>query len=204
MDVAVIHISREITSSDASAIFEVTIDGEKYAMKVYHDDGDPGYSENGRSLNRFRCERNAYKNLSVAGVCERGFVPRFYGVIERVNPTTFKPFLNHFTDNKFHPSAILLEYLPNAESLNYAVQGMKEIHKGGVFHEDIYPKNLLLVRDDTRPKTTRLVWIDFDVSTTFMEFGEKERSDCEFKIKLVKEFGEALEWEGLPPNTKYY
>lgn len=55
-----IKIIREITRSDASSIFEVDLDAQKYALKLFHDNGDPGQSEKGRDLNRFRCELNAY------------------------------------------------------------------------------------------------------------------------------------------------
>ncbi|RDW64340.1 uncharacterized protein DSM5745_09751 [Aspergillus mulundensis] len=212
-----INPSSNDLDTDASTIFEVDINGKKYATKVYHDNGDPGYSKKGRDLNRFRCEVNAYKNLSAAGVCERGFVPRFYGVIKCIDPALFKPALNHFICDKFHSSAILLEYLPNAESLNcvdfddalypQAMEGMKEIQKAGVIHKDVYPKNILLVRDETESKSNRMVWIDFDVSTTFTELGEKNLRFCNHKIQLVEQFGEALkeeQEEGLPPNTKYY
>ena len=64
------------------------------------------------------------------------------------------------------PRAILLEYLPNAESLNcvnysdtlypQVIKGMQEIHQVGDYHQDIYPKNLLLVQGNP----DRLVWID--------------------------------------------
>ena len=49
----------------------------------FHDNGDPGYTRKGRDLNRFRCELNAYHNLREFGVCDRGFVPAFYGHIDR-------------------------------------------------------------------------------------------------------------------------
>ncbi|OOF90493.1 hypothetical protein ASPCADRAFT_10591 [Aspergillus carbonarius ITEM 5010] len=63
-------------------------------MKLFHDNGDPGYAENSRDLNRFRCELNAYMNLREYGVCERGFVPFFYGHIGRIDPTEFHPACN--------------------------------------------------------------------------------------------------------------
>ena len=118
MDPSRVHIITEITRSDASSIFEVDLDGQKYALKVFHDNGDPGYTEKGRDLNRFRCESNAYKKLLTSGVCERGFVPKFYGCIDRIDPATFYPALKHFDQDELKPRAILLEYLPNAESLN--------------------------------------------------------------------------------------
>lgn len=198
MDISKIHISRDISHSDASSIFEVNLDGQKYALKVFHDNGDPGYTEKGRDLNRFRCEFNAYEKLLASGVCDGKFVPKFYGYINRVDPAIFYPTLQHFAQDKFHPKAILLEYLPNVESLNcvnysdalfpQAIEGMKEIHKAGVHHRDVYPKNVLLVRGIT----DRLVWIDFDVATTFDDCGPEQRARCDHEIELVKGFGQLL------------
>lgn len=94
-------------------------------------------------------------NLREYGVCERGFVLYFYGYIDRINPTAFYPDFQYFAHDKYHPKAILLEYLPNAESLNCenyseayyhkAIEGMKQIYAAHVHHRDIYPKNMLVV-----------------------------------------------------------
>jgi serine/threonine protein kinase len=202
MDPSQIHIIRQITCSDASAIFEVDLGGQKYALKLFHDNGDPGYTEKGRDLNRFRCELNAYEKLLTSGVCVRGFVPKFYGYIDRMDPA-FHPAFQHYARDKLKPRAILLEYLPNAVSLdcvNYsdalypqAIKGMQEIHRAGVHHQDIYPKNLLLVRGNP----DRLVWIDFDVATTFTDFGPEQLARCDYEIALVKGFAEALVWVPL-------
>ena len=89
MDLQKIH--REITRSDASSIFEVDLDAQKYALKLFHDNGDPGDTEKGLDLNRFRCELNAYKKLRTFGVCARGFVPKFYGYIDRMDTAAFHP-----------------------------------------------------------------------------------------------------------------
>jgi hypothetical protein len=94
-----IHIIRQITCSDVSSIFEVDLDGQKYALKVFHDNGDPGFTEKGRDLNRFRCKSNAYKKLLASGVCARSYVPKLYGCVNQ---------------DKLKPRAILLEYLENA------------------------------------------------------------------------------------------
>ena len=45
MNPSKIHIIRQITCSDSSAIFEVDLDGQKYALMLFHDNGDPGYIE---------------------------------------------------------------------------------------------------------------------------------------------------------------
>ncbi|RAL14144.1 uncharacterized protein BO97DRAFT_433256 [Aspergillus homomorphus CBS 101889] len=213
IDPSRIRINRDIKHSDASSIFEVELNGQKYALKIFHDNGDPGYTEKGRDLNRFRCEFNACQKLLASGACERGVVPKCYGYIDRMDPAAFAPVLRHFAHDKLQPRAILLEYLPNAESLNcvnysdalysQAIEGMEEIHRAGVHHQDLYSKNLLLVHGDP----DRLVWIDFDVATTFDELGLEQQADCDHEIALVKGFGELLrkdQAEGLPPNTKYY
>ncbi|KAB8204238.1 Lipopolysaccharide kinase Kdo/WaaP family protein [Aspergillus parasiticus SU-1] len=213
IDPSKINILSEISHSDASSIFEVDVDGQKYALKLFHDNGDPGYTEKGRDLNRFRCESNAYRKLLTSGVCERRIVPKFHGVINGLEPASFHPALQHFAHDKLKPKAILLEYLPNAESLNcvnysdtlysQATEGIKEIHKAGVHHQDIYPRNILLVRGNP----DRLVWTDFDVATTFTDLGPEEQAGCEHEIALVKGLGDLLredQAEGLPPNTKFY
>ncbi|KAH8430181.1 uncharacterized protein LDX57_007851 [Aspergillus melleus] len=204
-------IQREIGRSEASTVFEVRICGKIRVMKLFHDNGDPGYSRRGRDLNRFRCELNAYRNLLEFGVCERGFVPFFYGYIDRLDPSPYHHQLNHFKKDKFLPRAIVLEYIPEVERLNclnysddlfrYAVDGIREIHDAHVHHHDIYPKNMLVVSG------TRIVWIDFDVATTFQDMGTCEQKYCEYEVELVKSFGKLLkddQLQGLPPNTKYY
>jgi len=73
---------------------------------------------------------------------------------------------------------------------------MRKIHKAGVLHEDIYPSNLLLVRgdinDDGANCDDRLVWIDFDVATTFPELGPEQCEACKNEILLVEGFRELL------------
>jgi hypothetical protein len=108
----------------------------------FHDNGDLGYARKGRYLNRFRCELNVYYNLHKFGVCDHGFVPAFYGYIDRVDPFVFHPPLKHLANDRFLPRAILLEYLPDAERLNgvnyfedlfrSAVNGIQEIHSAFV------------------------------------------------------------------------
>ena len=84
----------------------------------FHDNDDPGITRKDRDLNRFRCELNAYRNLSSFGVCERKLVPYYYGYIDRLDPANFQPHLDRFTNDIHHPRAILLEYLQDIEELN--------------------------------------------------------------------------------------
>ncbi|KAL2797308.1 hypothetical protein BJX66DRAFT_323481 [Aspergillus keveii] len=171
--------------ADIVILRELKLQGQKCVMKLFYDNGDPGIAENGRDLNRFRCELNAYMNLQDHNVCEEGF-----------------PALRDFTHDKFHPRAILLEYLANAESLNcenypdacyhQAIEGIKRIHEAHV-HQDVYPKNILL--------------IDSDVATTFSTLGPEEQRYSSYEDALVAGYGEALrddQKQGLPKNTKWY
>lgn len=165
---------------------------------LFHHNGDPGFAENSRDLDRLLCELNAYKNLKKYSVCGNRFVPRFYGHIDRLDPAAFQPALQHFVHDKFYPRVILLEYLSNAESLNcenysdaryrHAIYGMKEIRNAHVHHKDIYPENVLTATGEPE----KVVWVDFDVATTFSSMGPSEQEYSEYEDVLVASFGEAL------------
>ncbi|KAB8273199.1 hypothetical protein BDV30DRAFT_211032 [Aspergillus minisclerotigenes] len=215
-DPSSLRIGKELKSSEASSIFEVELRGHRYAMKVFHDNGDPGFTRKGRDLNRFRCELNAYRNLHSFGVCEQGHVPYYHGYIDRLDPARFQPHINHFMNDSHAPNAILLEYLEDTEELNCvnysddrlqaAIVGLRGIHSALIHHRDVYPKNNLIVRGPPE----RVVWIDFDVAVTFdstKPMGDQAEEYCNFEIELVKSFGRLLkedQRQGLPPNTKYY
>ncbi|KAB8266033.1 hypothetical protein BDV32DRAFT_134106 [Aspergillus pseudonomiae] len=174
---------KQLKESDASSIFEVEVHDKRYAMKLFHDNSDPGFAKNGRDLNRFRCELNAYSNLSSFGVCERKLVPYYYGYIDRLDPASFQPHLGGFMNDIHHPRAILLEYLQDIEELHSAINGLREIHRSLIHHHDIYPKNILI------------------------SMGHLEEEICEEEIQVVESFGDLLredQRQGLPPNTKYY
>lgn len=101
-------------------------------------------------------------------------------------------------DDNYEFRVIILEYLPDAESLNCvnysaaryrdAIVGMKRIHEAHVIHEDVYPKNILVVPGAPE----RLVWVGFDVATTFAHMGPKEKEYCNYEDILVAEFGRRL------------
>ncbi|CAG8418189.1 unnamed protein product [Penicillium salamii] len=74
---------------------------------------------------------------------------------------------------------------------------MEEIHKAGVHHRDIHTRNVLLVHGN--PEKPRLVWVDFDVATTFTNFGPEQLARCDQEIALVEGVGQALVWAMLLP-----
>ncbi|KAJ5115672.1 hypothetical protein N7456_000020 [Penicillium angulare] len=207
----------EISRSEASSIFEIEYQGKRYALKVFHDNGDPGFTPRGRDMNRFRNEVNAYKSLHAFGVCDSGLVPKYYGSIDRLDPSCHEPWLNNFLNDKFHPSAILLEYLANPEPLNCvnfsrerhakAMEALAQVHGALVVHNDIYPKNILIVPGSPE----RVVSIDFDVAKTFPTKelldqdlgirGPKPMQSCEWEIALLEDFGNALVRTIYPPDV---
>ncbi|OJZ86448.1 hypothetical protein ASPFODRAFT_60435 [Aspergillus luchuensis CBS 106.47] len=152
-----INLIRQLTCSDSSTIIEVDLAGQRYAMK-----------------------------LLTSGVCARGFVPKYYGYINRMDPAAFQ-LTACFTI--YHPRQANAER--NVARIFSQMQRplmecMRYVHRAGVHHQDsIYPKNLLLVH-----KTLIGCWL----------------ARCDHEIALVKGFAEALhdQAEGLPPNTKFY
>ncbi|EER38046.1 conserved hypothetical protein [Histoplasma capsulatum var. duboisii H88] len=208
---------QELNISESSSIFHVSYEGKPYVLKVFHNNGDPGYADDGvRDLNRARCEIRAYCSLKRSGICDAGYVPQFYGYAVSLNLDVISPHLDAFQHDTGLPSAILIEYLPhplplncvtyNEERMAKAVHGIEQIHSALVEHNDAYPKNILIVPGDPE----RVMWIDFDVAITYPDsthIREKERGWIEFETSCVESFGRMLaddQKQGLPPNTKYY
>jgi hypothetical protein len=191
-------IVREIRNYAISSIFEAELDGESYSLELFHNNGDPGYNGHGRDLNPFRCESNAYKKLVASGVCDRGFVPRFYGCIEHVDLAAFYPAFQNFACDKFRPNAIIKEYFPGPESLNcvnysdtlfaWAILGIEEIHQAGVYRHDVNTRNLHLIRGSP----DRLVWLNFEVSEFFTDLSPEWISACDDETARVRGYGRQL------------
>ncbi|EEH03295.1 conserved hypothetical protein [Histoplasma capsulatum G186AR] len=208
---------RELNASETSSIFHINYNGKPRVLKVFHNNGDPGYAGDGvRDLNRSRCEIRAYCNLERFGISDGGYVPKFYGFMLSLNPTSFAPHLDAFQRDDGLPSAILIEYLPSPlmmncvtyskERMNKAIIGIQQIHSALVEHNDTYPKNILIIPGDPE----RVVWIDFDVAITYPSntyIGDRERGWIKEETECVKGFGVKLaddQKKGLRPNTKYY
>ncbi|KAL1999751.1 hypothetical protein VTN02DRAFT_4068 [Thermoascus thermophilus] len=64
IDPTKITIIKELKRSEASSIVHVNYDGKPRVLKVFHNDGDAGYADDGvRDLNRARCEIRTYCSL---------------------------------------------------------------------------------------------------------------------------------------------
>ncbi|RMJ22989.1 hypothetical protein PHISP_06129 [Aspergillus sp. HF37] len=194
---------KKLKESETSSIFHVNYDGEPRVLKVFHDNGDPGFADDGvRDLNRARCEIRAYCALKLSGVCDGGYVPQFYGYTLRLNLTAFAPYLDAFRGGVSLPSATLLEYLPNLLPMNCvtyteermakAIDGIRQVHLALIKHNDPYPKNIVIVPSDPE----RVMWIDFDVVIIYPDgtsyIGDRERGWIEFKTGCVEDFGVML------------
>ncbi|KAK2807535.1 hypothetical protein FQN50_005403 [Emmonsiellopsis sp. PD_5] len=217
IDLAKMTFIKELHASEASSIFHVNYDGKPRVLKVFHNNGDPGYASDGvRDLNRSRCEIRAYCNLKLYGICDSGYVPQFYGFMIDIKLASCTPHLDAFRHDNGLPSAILIEYLPNPlmmncityskERMNKSIIGIQRIHSALIEHNDPYPKNILIIPGDAE----RVVWIDFDVAITYPNntyIGDRERGWMKEETECVKGFGVKLaddQKRGLPPNTKYY
>ncbi|GKZ28700.1 hypothetical protein AbraIFM66950_011766 [Aspergillus brasiliensis] len=136
---------------------------------------DRGFAPDDRDLCRYRCEAQAYRALQVQGICDRGIVPRFHGVLENLNPHNFGSTLEAFKSDERYPCAILIEYLHDATSFaskgvtldmaQQAIQGLEAIHSAGVVHNDLKLDNVVVTV--TSEGTPRVVWPDFDVAIVF-------------------------------------
>lgn len=134
------------------------------------------------------------------GLADLGIIPRYYGEIKHLDVKEYQPHLRKFLNDKYSPSAMFLEYIPNMEMIvweNYTeergqamIRGIDYIHKALVLHDDVYPKNIMVLKDD--PK--RVVWLDFDRAESYdVAAVTKEQQDLmRVERKYVTEIAEAL------------
>lgn len=218
-----IDFEEQLFTSDCSVIFLVVVRGQQCVMKVvsqchqserttnrlilkwqHHGRGPPlPYERKDRELDIHVLESTAYRRLKARGVCDKGIVPQFLGTMDKFDPKLCQPHLRKFLEDEYPPSALFLEYIPNMEMvklhnytearMNNLLRGIREIHKAGVEHNDIKPRNMLIVKDDPNPN--RVVWIDFNRANTYDEhhmtdeqkvlIAEEEESMEGFKMYMV-------------------
>ncbi|PYI10983.1 hypothetical protein BO78DRAFT_304145, partial [Aspergillus sclerotiicarbonarius CBS 121057] len=160
-----ISFIEEIKNSSFSCVFRVLWHGKECILKVPSPADPPS-----REINLFRCESTAFIRLQQRGLCNRGYVPGFYGLIEHIKPADYLPYLKDFLGD--NPNAILLEYVPDIHPIGlenlskrrlYKLQSiLSEIHDAGSIHGDPYPGNIMV-----QESSDRALWIDFDRAQTF-------------------------------------
>lgn len=107
--------------------------------------------------------------LDSNGFCKRGDVPKLYTSFERMDVQSW-PGIWQFHNHEEPPSAILIEFIPNAariELKNFSqpnidklCQILREFHDIGLLHGDPYPRNMMVVQGPP----DRVFWLDFDSS----------------------------------------
>ncbi|TFK47189.1 hypothetical protein OE88DRAFT_1738874 [Heliocybe sulcata] len=154
---------------DDTSIFRVKYKGKVYILKLFRSSIDPcPLIETGpQKLER---EKRAYERLLHHGVCSQGFVPMCHGWFELPIPKTSR-WLRSFVSEEKPPCALLIEDISDGATLSIAnispsVAGQAllaadHIHKAGVLHRDLRPRNTLVRRDGT------VVIIDFDKASTW-------------------------------------
>ncbi|GAD94193.1 hexokinase family protein [Paecilomyces variotii No. 5] len=169
---------------------------------LHHDRGPTQYyAPTNREKDIYTCESTAYKCLHDTGLCGRGIVPKFYGVIESLDPKLCQPHLKMFLNDEYFPNAIVLGYIPDMRMLHWTnntdtrresfIKGTQEIHQTFIQHSDIHPRNMMVVESDP----TRAIWIDFDRTQTFDKFRLTERLKgwIDFDYEIVKDVLDRME-----------
>ncbi|KAK4910680.1 hypothetical protein LTR66_017414 [Elasticomyces elasticus] len=151
----------------------------------------------------FSCESRAYCRLKARGICDRGSIPDFYGVIRDIEPLANPGWQQHlqcFADEPQKPNATLIEYIPSIRMIDLSnfshekVEKLKsilaEIHEAWVLHGDNFPRNMMVQDGTGRP-----LWIDFDRAQTYMPgvITERQRGWFTFEREYIEEFAEFLE-----------
>ncbi|BDD62575.1 hypothetical protein MPDQ_000908 [Monascus purpureus] len=174
MEIKLSEISfiEQLKESESSCVFRVHWHDKDCVMKVYHawdpSPADPSF----RELDPFKCESHAYHRLKSAGLCDRGYVPKFYGFIEDIDPGEWEPHLESFRGDNLRPNAVLMEYVPDMrtidlsnfshERIHQLRRVLAEMHAAGVYHADAYPQNMKV-----QENSGRVLWIGFDHAQTF-------------------------------------
>ncbi|KZF18839.1 hypothetical protein L228DRAFT_271739 [Xylona heveae TC161] len=191
----------ELKKSDSGCIFRVRWRGMDCVMKVFHT-VVLSFVPPGREVDNFKCESRAYSRLKAKGLCDRGDIPDFYGTIEQIDPMEWQPHLKRFLNDRLRPNAVLIEYIPNMRRIDLSNfteerarklrQILTEIHEAGVFHGDLYPRNMMVQEVDHC--AGRALWIDFDCAQT-LEVGSltpRQQQWLEEEDELMDEFVDGL------------
>ncbi|EEQ85585.1 uncharacterized protein BDCG_08854 [Blastomyces dermatitidis ER-3] len=216
IDLTEIIFQKRLAKRDYCVVFLVVIRGVDCVMKVHHGQGPKQpWDPESRETSLFICESTAYRRLTHAGVCAQGITPRFHGTIEDIDPRQCLPHLKAFLKDEYRPTAILLEYIPNMKELDWTeynrrrmrnfVNGLDAIHNALVFHNDVHPRNMMVVEGDPG----RAIWIDFDRAQTFNgELTERQKELIASENEIMAEMADFMEHDfnkgELDKTRQYY
>ncbi|PYI35764.1 hypothetical protein BP00DRAFT_219392 [Aspergillus indologenus CBS 114.80] len=167
-----ISFIEQLRSSSVSCIFHVLWRDKQCILKVYHATEPSPSDPPNRVIDPFTCESTAFTRLQKSGICDLGYVPEFYGIVTRIQPADYLPYLKDFLEDSLDPNAVLLEHIPDMGSVTLSNLSevrihklrhiLSEIHRIGIYHGDPYPRNMMI-----QEASGRVLWIDFDRAQTF-------------------------------------
>ena len=77
----------------------------------------------------------------------------------------------------------------NEERMQNFVDGLNAIHDALVYHDDVHPRNMMIVEGDPE----RAIWIDFDRAQTFnAEPTERQKEWITFEKELMAEMADFM------------
>jgi hypothetical protein len=161
----------------------------------------------------FMIENNAYRRLRAHGLCNKGYIPMFYGAVENFDSDQIcEPRLEFFKMREQTALAgIFLEYIPGMyvgrESVGWCfsqerwakfLEIMKAIIAARVIIPDADMRSVVLYRrekDDQPEKEERIVTWDFEGTKLFPDdkiLSKMDRRDLMLSYKDVVDWGKYL------------
>ncbi|KAL4942662.1 hypothetical protein BDV06DRAFT_211633 [Aspergillus oleicola] len=183
--------------SEISVIFKVRFRANTCVMKVVRMTSRLSTTPPNREVNPLVCESIAYARLKAEGLCGKGVVPEFYGMIRNIQPAKWA-FLDMFVDDISPPNAILIEYIPNLHQIDLSNFSKPRLTK--------LRRILDKVHEAEQGGQERVFWIDFGSAQELPAQGSrtpKQERRLRHEIELVDYFVDALEGK-LNSTVSYY
>ncbi|ODH20941.1 hypothetical protein ACO22_05765 [Paracoccidioides brasiliensis] len=191
----------KLFASDFSVIFLVMVHDQILRALLSSDTDGNSITVEGYDGTTNRKISAAYRRLRGSRVVWTWNYPSFpWDDGEVRSETNAKPYhLKMFLHDKYLPSAIFLEYIPNLEMIqlhNYTqkrmdnfLRGIQEIHGAGVRHRDPKHRNMMVVNGDSE----RVVWIDFDRAETYnLPVTDEQKRLLDEEEEIVRGFWDCL------------
>ncbi|PLN78469.1 hypothetical protein BDW42DRAFT_187417 [Aspergillus taichungensis] len=86
VSLSAVEVFQVLRKSEYSAVLKVAVGGEPRVMKVYRDRNPTASDSPEREIDLFVCESSTYQRLKEKGLCARGVIPYFYGILTNIQP----------------------------------------------------------------------------------------------------------------------
>jgi hypothetical protein len=145
-------------------------------------------------IDPFLCESRAYCRLKARGLCEKGHIPDFYGLIHNIDLKTdgWESHLQPFSGEPELPNAVVIEFIPNLRPFELSTYSPEradqlkatliEMHELGVLHGDLERRNVKV-----QEERNRALWIDFDRAVIFPLDSRTEREEQNMRKWVAEE-----------------